>query len=232
MLHSKFAVKARKANGEIYPPGTIHQLLCGLLQHIREMTLGCPNFLNKQDSQFRHLLGTLDAFFHKLHSNGIGVQVRHMEIITKANEENLWASGVMGDSNPRSLKMQHSFIHCGGKMFTLRGVVEHRNLKLSQLKCNNDPDHYFYQENVLTTNIKKLRIKEVVPIYASPDFGERCPVNILDTYLSKLPRKAIEYDLFFLRPLSRVPADPSSPWYASVPVGRDSLQNKLKNVRL
>ena len=50
---------------------------------MRETTPGCPNFLNKQDSQFRQLQGTLDALFHKLHSDGIGVQVRHTEIITK-----------------------------------------------------------------------------------------------------------------------------------------------------
>ena len=64
-LHlSKFAVEARKADGTVYPPSTIHQLLCGLLRHMRETTPGCPNFLNKQDSQFRHLQGTLDSLFH------------------------------------------------------------------------------------------------------------------------------------------------------------------------
>ena len=36
--------------------------------------------------------------------------------------------------------------------------------------------------------------------------------------------------MFYLHPLSQVPANPSSPWYTSVPVGRDSLQNKLKNM--
>jgi hypothetical protein len=121
-----------------------------------------------------------------------------------------------------------------GKIFSLQGGVEYRNLKLSQLKRNHNPDHYIYQENVSKTNsssFKKLRIKgKVVPIYASPDLGERYPVYILDTYLSKLPQKAIEGDLFYLRPLTQVPGDPSSPWYASVPVGRDSLQNKFKNV--
>lgn len=107
---SKFAVEARKANGEIYPPGTIHQLLCGLLQHMRETTPGCPNFLNKQDSNFHHLQGTLDALFHKLHLDGIGVQVRHTEIITKADEDKLWASGVMGVCNPRSLQNAAFFV--------------------------------------------------------------------------------------------------------------------------
>ena len=162
----KFAVEARKANGENYPPGTIHQLLCGLLRHMRETTPGCPNFLNKQDSQFRHLQGTLDALFHKLCSSGIGVQVRHTEIITKADEDKQWATGVMGISNPTSL--QNAALFVVGKMFSLRGGVEHQNFKISQLKRNHDPDH-IYQENVSKTNsgsFKKLHIKgKVVPIY-------------------------------------------------------------------
>ena len=63
-----------------------------------------------------------------------------------------------------------------------------------------------------------------------PEVGERCPVFILDTYLSRLPPKARENDLFYLRPLSEAPSDVSAPWYAAVPVGKDTLQNKLSNM--
>ena len=56
-------------------------------------------------------------------------------------------------------------------------------------------------------------------VYACPEVGERCPVFILDTYLSKLPPKAHECDLSYLRPLSEAPTDASVPWYAAVPVG-------------
>ena len=229
---SKFAVEARKANGEVYPPATIHQLLCGLLRHMRQSNQWCPNFLNKQDNNFHQLHGTLDALFHKLHSDGVGVQVKHTEIITKADEEKLWTSGVIGVNSPSSL--QNAAFYVVGKMFSLRGGVEHRNLKVSQVKRYYDPDRYVYTENVSKTNdgsFKKLRVKgKKVPIYACPDVGERCPVQILGKYLSKLPRKAIECDLFYVRPLTKVPADSCSPWFAAVPVGRDTLQNKLKNM--
>jgi hypothetical protein len=46
----------------------------------------------------------------------------------------------------------------------------------------------------------------------------------MDTYLSKLPPKAHENDLFYLRPLSEAPSNASAPWYAAVPVGKDTLQ--------
>ena len=95
---SHFAVESRKSNGDYYPPATIHQLLCGLLRHMSDTNPGRPNFLDKQDSRFQQLQGTLDALFQKLHSDGIGVQVKHAEILTKEDETKLWDSGVMGST--------------------------------------------------------------------------------------------------------------------------------------
>ena len=31
---SRFVAETRKANGEPYPPKTVHQLLCGILRHM------------------------------------------------------------------------------------------------------------------------------------------------------------------------------------------------------
>ena len=50
---TRFAVEARKANGEHYPPSSLHQLLCGILRHMREINPQCLNFLNKKDARFR-----------------------------------------------------------------------------------------------------------------------------------------------------------------------------------
>lgn len=58
---SHFVVEARKANGEKYPPATLHQILCNIM---REITPDCPKFLNKMDKRFHKLHGTLDAHFH------------------------------------------------------------------------------------------------------------------------------------------------------------------------
>ena len=50
-LHlSRFIVETRKSNGEIYPPSTLHQLLCGILRRMRELNPNCPNFLDKNDN--------------------------------------------------------------------------------------------------------------------------------------------------------------------------------------
>jgi len=68
----------------------------------------CPNFLDKKDSCFLQLHSTLDALFHQLHSEGIGVQTKHTEILTKKDDEKLWSSGVIGVTS--LCKMQPSLL--------------------------------------------------------------------------------------------------------------------------
>ena len=73
----------------------------------------------------------------------------------------------------------------------------------------------------LTTPCKE----QVVPLYPSLDAGERCPVSILDKYISKLPPDAKEKDLFYVRPL-KITDDKL--WYNGVPLGKNTLHAKLK----
>ena len=83
-------------------------------------------------------------------------------------------------------------------MFALRGGIEHRSLKLTQLKRLCSPDRYVYYENVSKNrngSFKKINIKsKVVTVYACPEAGERCLVYILEKYISKLPSFAVDKD--------------------------------------
>ena len=157
--------------------------------------------------------------------------MKHTEIVTKDDKLKLWTSGVMGLDTLKSL--QNVAFYIVGKMFSLRGGVEHRSLKLSQITRFSNPDQYVYHENVSKNHngfFKKIDVKKkvhVVLIYACPEVGERCPVNVLGKYISKLPPHASEHDMFYLCPLQVVSADPKAPWYAAVPVGRDTLQKKF-----
>ena len=75
---------------------------------MRDTSSDCPNFLDKKDPQFKSLHKTLDALFNKLHSEGIGRQVKKAEVITQEDEEKLWSSGVLNVSTPRGLLTQYS----------------------------------------------------------------------------------------------------------------------------
>jgi hypothetical protein len=98
----------------------------------------------------------VDTHFHKLHSEGIGIQVKHTEIVTKEDETNLWTSGTVGVDTPKSL--QNASFYVVGKMFSLRGGVGHRWLNLSQVKKMSNPDQYIYHENVSKTTMALSRI--------------------------------------------------------------------------
>ena len=60
---SRFVIETRKNKGKQYPPSTIHQLLTGILRHMRESNPQAPNFLDKKNPTFRGLHGTLDNLF-------------------------------------------------------------------------------------------------------------------------------------------------------------------------
>ena len=172
---------------------------------------------------------TLDNVFRKLHENGIGAKVRHAEVITKDEENQLWDSGVIGTDSPRSL--QNAVFYYNGKNFCLRGGEECRQLKISQIQRVHSPDGNIYHEFVSKNRqgtFRQLHLaNKEVPIYACPTAGDRCHVRLLDLYLQKLPSEAIEKDVFYVRPLDKIPSDPSSPWYTSVPVGRNTLDKKV-----
>ena len=63
----------------------------------------------------RSLQGTLDSHFHKLHSEGIGRKIKHSEIITTVEEDQLWESGILNVTIPRGL--QSAMFFTIGKLF-------------------------------------------------------------------------------------------------------------------
>ncbi len=198
---SKFIVETRKTNGAQYPPATLHSLLCGVLRCMRESNpVGCPNFLDKKDTRFRPLQRTLDYYFNKLHSDGVGRKVKHAETISLEEDNSIWRSGLMDLNTPKGL--QNATFYTVGKFFCLRGGQEHRCLKLSQLQRGDGK--YIYHENVSKNrngSFRQLHLSaKVVPVFASVEAGERCPVLILDRYIRRLPQEARDKDLSYVRP--------------------------------
>ena len=71
---------------------------------------------------------------------------------------------------------------------------------------------------------------KVVSIYANSSVDDRCHVHILDIYISKLPQEVREKDFFYARPLPAIPVDPKKPWFAPVPIDKNSLNTMLKDI--
>ena len=89
---SQYVVETHKTNGGHCPPSSLHQLLCGLLRHMGEVNPNCPNFLNKKKN-----------VWFNLHSQGLG-RIKHAEIVTPDEEEQLWESGIVNSTTPKALQ--------------------------------------------------------------------------------------------------------------------------------
>ena len=220
-----FAAEARNGKGENYTPTSISNLLAGILRYMRSLDPSAPNFLDKKDPRFKLLHNSLDSLYHKLRTMNVGTVVKHAEVFSKDEEVQLWETGTLGIHSPQALLNAVFFLN--GKNFCLRGGDEHRSLKLSQLKRGDDPPSYLYVENGSKnrsgTFSQRYVPNKTVPIYANPLDNERCHVQVLDLYISKLPKDAIAKDIFYVRPLARIPADRRLPWFTAIPIGKNEL---------
>ena len=226
-----YTAEARKVDGSRYPAKTLYSLLTGLLRHMRSLNPECPNFLDFSDVRFVSLQNALDNIFRELRAQRVGSESKQSEAFSKEEEDQLWTSGVLGTDTPQSLLRAVFFLN--GKNFCLRGGVEHRELKISQIQHIHSPPRYVYTECASknrTGGLAQLRVKnKVVPIDAVAEAGTRCHVYVLDCYFEKIPKEAIEKDNFYLSPVAKV-KDQSKPWFTTVPVGRNALAKMVKEM--
>ena len=162
----------------------------------------------------------MDSFFHSLRAGHWGTE-KSADPLSKDEEIQLWTLvGVMGIDTP--LALFRAFFYNGKKMCWRRGE-EHRNLKLCQLKRTGKG--YIYTKNASKNRaggLSQLRLEnKMVPVMAHPEAGRYCHCELLDIYISKLPSKIKEMDIFYARPLNQWPDDEPAPWFAPVPVGRN-----------
>lgn len=121
-----------------------------------------------------------------------------------------------------------------GKVFCLRGGEEQRKLKVSQFVREHNPNKYVYCENGSKNRsgrLNQLHLQnKIVPVFENPSAGSRCLVHLLDLYFEKLPKFASEKDIFYCKPKSAVPSDPSAAWYDSVAVGKHKLSGYVSSM--
>ena len=142
--------------------------------------------------------------------------MKHTAVILPHEEDLFWETGILGTSSPFSLL--HSVFYYNGKLFSLRGGEEHRNL--SQLKRTEKG--FVYTENGLKNRsggAAQMQVEnKVVPSFSVTSNGERCHVYLLDLYIKRVPKEVLEKYYFYCRPKSKAP-EGELPWYFVALVG-------------
>ena len=69
---------------------------------------------------------------------------------------------------------------------------------------------------------------KIVHHFEVPEAGKRDYVQVLDLYLSKFPKAAIEKDHFYVHPLTV--CKPDQPWYSSVPIEKNKLPSMVRTM--
>ena len=127
--------------------------------------------------------------------------------------------------------MQRAVFYYCGKVFCLRGGEEQRGLKLSQLQRSTEGDGcYRYVENGSknTSGTDTTIGNKIAPVYALPaEKSTCCLVYLLDTYIAKFHPKPKREFFFYIRPVSKHPTSPASPWYENSLVGKEKLRTFL-----
>ena len=220
---SKFVLETRKANGDHYPPDTLHIICSGLQRFIRETR---PEINLFKDPVFAGFQRTLDSEMKRLRSHGMGVKKKQAEPITAEEENLLWEGGLLGEENPQALLDTMLFL-CGIH-FALRSGEEHRSLQLSQFELVVPKEgcaRLIYTENYSKNNQGGLQHRKVKPkcvtCYANERNPGRCLVRLYQVYLSHRPA---DIQPFYLTPLRK---KKSETWYSKVPVGHNTLSQTV-----
>ena len=67
-----FVLEARKKTGEVYPPNTLHHIVCGLMRHLPPT--GNPQIDFFRDPEFSGFRASLDAEMKRLQEEGVGLK--------------------------------------------------------------------------------------------------------------------------------------------------------------
>ena len=98
--------------------------------------------------------------------------------------------------------------------------------------CNflnsNDLMTYVYYENVSKNRNGSFKQEQSCSLKAFTRSRSTLPCQYPWHIHQQVPLEAKEKDLFYIRPLDKVATEPNSPWYSAVPLGKHTLQSKMK----
>ena len=147
------------------------------------------------------------------------------------HESKLWERNILGEDTPD--KLRNTVLYLIGVNCALRAGDEHYTLRRPggcigsqfSFETNDDGVRYVvYREDFVTKTNKggmKDMKKECKVVWIKPNSNSfRCPVCIIEKYMSLLPLSGIKPNLY----LQALQKTKPNCWYSTVPVGINSLR--------
>jgi len=182
------------------------------------------------DPTFAEFKLNLDAEMKRLQKKGLGSKKRQAEPLSIEEEEQLWAKGLLGSTNPQALVDTMLFMN--GLYFALRSGDEHRQLRFNpcqiQLVERTGQQSYLQYTEDISKNrpggLKGWKMKpKVVMHHANETNTERCFVHLFKLYNSLCPPERPK-GAFYLQPLSK--PKPNC-WFSTKPIGHNTLDGTV-----
>lgn len=184
----RFISEIKKKDGEEYRGNTLYEIIASIQYYLR----GKKRIINFFDSEnFQSLRKVLDAKMKMLAKQGIGITKRQATVITAEQEIKMWDAKILGTDTPQ--KLLDTLLYSLGLNLALRAGQEHRCLRVgvnSQLSIKQGDGRRYIQyiEDVSKTNSGGINHRKLQPkstrVYETPEVPEKCPVQILEKYLS------------------------------------------------
>ena len=191
----KLLAEVRKVNGDEYPGKTLYHIVVSIQKHL---VRGGKKWKLIESGNFENLCNVLDNLMKEHALNNIGTTTKKAGVINSEIENKLWEEGVLGEESPDQLHSTLLFLL--SMNLGLRADDKHHALrrdtptKPSQLSFKHNDKGVrcvvYIEDSVTKTNdggLKHMRKdKKVVWVYPSENII-RCPVRIVDKYISLLP---------------------------------------------
>ena len=200
-------------DGSDYPGKTLYEMITSIQKYLNQNNIPWKLI---DDPDFIDVRTVLDNVMKERAQKNIGSVRKQASFIDQNVETELWEHGILGEESPDKLREMVLFLL--GLNLGLRAIDEHYDLrrdskqKPSQLsfeRATNGKRCLVYREDSVTktndgglSHVKKDR--KIIWVFPS-DNSTRCPVRIVDKYMSLLPPVGPKTKKlnFYLRSLER-----------------------------
>ena len=189
-----FLTEVKKLDRSDFPARTLYDIVICLQFYLESKGISWRII---SDEKFKEVKFTLDNTMKKRAADGTGNSVRQAEVLNIMDEDILWSLGLLGTHSPEVLLQTVMFtlglscsLHAGKEHYALRSIPFRSQFTFMY----DDRGKFFFhyvEEIGLKTNKGGLKHRKVEPksvdVYQISNV-DRCPVRILNLYLSLLPK--------------------------------------------